>query len=347
MTPNLSFLIPVYNVERYLDDCLKSVLPAIQAGDEIILVNDGSEDASSCLCDAWQQMHPAVISVIHQANQGLSAARNRAFAASTKPYVYFLDSDDLLCHQAFLKARSALKLHDPDILTCDALIWHEGTPRDAESRVAHSLPEGLAPNVETALLSTFRDNFLSASSRIFKSSFLARWAPDIFPPGQYYEDNATIPRLVAGADRSVYVPVPIFRYRIRQGSITRSHTLQRCIDLGSSFKDVLPAMMSSRQGQAVERGANVLAFKHLVQAVRNASEIRPLQRNHIDTTITHGLSTLTLSNQELINELQQAPKHRRLLDHAKGMLQHRWRYVSVRMAISRWKQFLEAFRSVR
>lgn len=344
MTPNLSFLIPVYNVESYLDDCLNSLLPAIQAGDEIILVNDGSKDASGSLCDSWQHAHPALISVIHQSNQGLSAARNRAFAASTKPYVYFLDSDDLLCHQAFLEARSALKVHDPDILTCDALIWQDGTPAGAELRVVHSLPAGLAPSRETALLSTFRDNFLSSSSRIFKHSFLTRWAPDIFPPGQYYEDNATIPHLVAGAGRIAYVPAPIFRYRIRQGSITRSHTVQRCIDLGSSFKDVLPAMVAGQQGKTVEGAANALALRHLVQAVRNASQIRPLKRAHIDTTITHGLSTLTLSNQELINELGKSREHRKLLGHARGMLLHRWRYVSARMAMARWKQLLDAFR---
>ncbi len=344
MTPSLSFLIPVYNVENYLDDCLKSVLPAIQPGDEIILVNDGSKDASGDLCDSWHQMHPAIISVIHQSNQGLSAARNRAISASTKPYVYFLDSDDLLCDQAFLEARSKLKLHDPDILTCDALIWHEGTPCEATSRVAHSLPEGLVPNVETALLATFRDNFLSSSSRIFKRSFLAQWGPNIFPPGQYYEDNATIPHLVAGAERIAYVPAAIFRYRIRQGSITRSHSVQRCIDLGSSFKDVLPAIVASQQGKTVEDVANVVAIKHLVQAVRNASQIRPLKRAHIDTTITHGLSTLTLSPQDLINELGKSREYRKLLGHARGMLLHRWRYVSVRMAMARWKQLLEAFR---
>ena len=344
MTPHLSFLIPVYNVESYLDDCLNSLLPAIQAGDEIILVNDGSKDASGSLCDSWQQAHPALISVIHQPNQGLSAARNRAFAASTKPYVYFLDSDDLLCPQAFLEARSALQIYAPDILTCDALIWQDGTPAGAELRVVHSLPAGLAPSRETALLSTFRDNFLSSSSRIFKHGFLTRWAPDIFPPGQYYEDNATIPHLVAGASRIAYVPAPIFRYRIRQGSITRSHTVQRCIDLGSSFKDVLPAMVAGQQGKAVEGAANALALRHLVQAVRNASQIRPLKRAHIDTTITHGLSTLTLSNQELINELGKSREHRKLLGHARGMLLHRWRYVSARMAMARWKQLLDAFR---
>lgn len=344
MTPNLSFLIPVYNVESYLDDCLNSLLPAIQAGDEIILVNDGSKDASGSLCDSWQQAHPALISVIHQSNQGLSAARNRAFAASTKPYVYFLDSDDLLSHQAFLEARSALQIHAPDILTCDALIWQDGTPAGAELRVVHSLPAGLCPSRETALLSTFRDNFLSSSSRIFKHSFLTRWAPDIFPPGQYYEDNATIPHLVAGASRMAYVPAPIFRYRIRQGSITRSHTVQRCIDLGSSFKDVLPAMVAGQQGKAVEGAANALALRHLVQAVRNASQIRPLKRAHIDTTITHGLSTLTLSNQALINELGKSREHRKLLGHARGMLLHRWRYVSTRMAMARWKQLLDTFR---
>ena len=103
-------------------------------------------------------------------------------------------------------------------------------------------------------------------------------------------------------------------------------------------------MVSSRQGQVVERAANVLALKHMVQAVRNASQIRPIKRDHIDMTITHGLNTLTLSPQELLNELSKSREHRKLLGHARGMLLHRWRYVSVRIAMSRWKQLLETFR---
>ena len=90
----ISIIIPVYNVENYLRECVESVCK-LRTPAQIVLVNDGSTDNSGALCDALAA-EDARIKVIHQENGGLSAARNTGIRNSTGDYVMFLDSDDFL-----------------------------------------------------------------------------------------------------------------------------------------------------------------------------------------------------------------------------------------------------------
>lgn len=339
----LSFLIPVYNVKPYLDACLRSILPALLPGDEVILVNDGSTDGSGELCEQWHARHPDLIEVIHQPNQGLAATRNRALAQASSDYVYFIDSDDLLCAGTFGKARTELSASRVDILTCDAWIWYEGRPNDEMTRVKHSLPVGVAQAKEAFLVATFRDDFLSSSSRIFRRDLLTDMGTELFPRGKTYEDNATVPRIIMAATNVGYLPMPAFKYRIRQGSITQQHTVQRCLDQGSSFKTVLPLVSQGRFGQAVEREANLLAVKHLVRAVRNAAFIPSPRAADVECIINAGLATLTLPTQDLLDTLSSRGQ-RDLLRHLRGMISHRKRYIAMRTLAARWRHWRTVLR---
>lgn len=90
-----SVIIPVYNVEKYLQECVDSVLNQSYQDFEIILVDDGSTDQSGIICDDYQDNHSSVM-VIHQANKGVSAARNTGVRVASGEYLYFLDGDDLM-----------------------------------------------------------------------------------------------------------------------------------------------------------------------------------------------------------------------------------------------------------
>lgn len=91
----ISVIIPVYNVEEYLEECIESVLKQTYTNYEIILVDDGSTDNSGSICDCYERKYTN-IKVIHQKNGGLSAARNLGLKAAEGVYVYFLDSDDYI-----------------------------------------------------------------------------------------------------------------------------------------------------------------------------------------------------------------------------------------------------------
>jgi glycosyltransferase involved in cell wall biosynthesis len=91
----VSVVIPVYNVERFLPECIDTVLGQSYSHLEVILVDDGSTDSSGALCDRYAEQD-ARVQVIHQENAGVSAVRNRGLDAATGVYVYFLDSDDYI-----------------------------------------------------------------------------------------------------------------------------------------------------------------------------------------------------------------------------------------------------------
>ena len=91
-----SVLIPVYNTEKYLEDCLRSVLNQTYQDFEIIVVDDGSTDSSGLICDNYQKAYPEKIKVIHKENQGLISARRVGIANASGDYCIFVDSDDYI-----------------------------------------------------------------------------------------------------------------------------------------------------------------------------------------------------------------------------------------------------------
>ena len=103
--PEISVIVPVYRVEKYLNDCIDSILAQTFADFELILVDDGSPDSCPALCDA-AAAKDSRIRVIHQKNRGLSGARNAGLDIARGRWAAFVDSDDMLLPQALEKAHS-------------------------------------------------------------------------------------------------------------------------------------------------------------------------------------------------------------------------------------------------
>ena len=93
--PKISVIVPVYNVEKYLRECLDSILVQTFTDFELILVNDGSQDSSGAICDEYAGKDKR-ITIIHQENQGQAAARNNAIAIAKGEWIHFVDSDDVI-----------------------------------------------------------------------------------------------------------------------------------------------------------------------------------------------------------------------------------------------------------
>lgn len=116
-TPLISVIIPVYNVEKYLHRCLDSVIAQTYQNLEIICVDDGSIDESGRICDQYA-VRDARIKVIHQENQGLSAARNRGLDAAEGEYIAFVDSDDYILEDMYKKMLDKLLNYNVDLCVC-------------------------------------------------------------------------------------------------------------------------------------------------------------------------------------------------------------------------------------
>ena len=114
----ISVIVPVYNVEKYLDKCIQSIVDQTYTNLEIILVDDGSPDNSGAICDEWAEKDNR-IKVIHKANGGLSDARNAGLDIATGEYIAFVDSDDYIELDFYDKLYNVIKATNCDISICN------------------------------------------------------------------------------------------------------------------------------------------------------------------------------------------------------------------------------------
>lgn len=114
----VSVIIPVYNVEKYLRECVDSVLAQTYENIEVILVDDGSPDSCPAICDEYAA-HDARVRVIHQENRGLSAARNAGLSIAVGAYVAFVDSDDVISPIMYEQLVTAIESENADMAVCE------------------------------------------------------------------------------------------------------------------------------------------------------------------------------------------------------------------------------------
>lgn len=115
--PLISVIIPVYNVDQYLEQCINSVLKQTYPNIEIIFIDDGSTDLSGVICDKFEKEYDNII-VIHQSNQGLAGARNKGIDVSNGKYIGFLDSDDWIEPDMYDTLYNLIEKYDADISSC-------------------------------------------------------------------------------------------------------------------------------------------------------------------------------------------------------------------------------------
>ena len=118
----VSVIIPVYQVENYLERAVDSVLAQTLEEKEIILVDDGSWDNSPQICDRYARDYPELIRVIHKKNEGLGMARNTGVQAAVGEYVAFVDSDDAVEPEMYAEMYEKAVEEDCDIVMCDVRI---------------------------------------------------------------------------------------------------------------------------------------------------------------------------------------------------------------------------------
>lgn len=120
----ISIIIPVYNGEKYLNRCIASIVKQTHPDWELILIDDGSQDTSNAICDAWAEKDSR-IKVIHQQNRGVSAARNAGLDMATGEFIGFVDADDEIAPETYEVALAQMDEHD--IVMWDAMtVWSDG-----------------------------------------------------------------------------------------------------------------------------------------------------------------------------------------------------------------------------
>lgn len=229
-SPSVTVIVPVYNVARFLSECLDSLLLQTFRDFEIVAVNDGSTDDSGDLLARYAAEYPGVVRVFSKPNGGLGDARNVGIERARGEYLSFVDADDTVepTFLAELFARAAAT--DADLVLCGILnVFDDGTP-------AAYLPEpdmsvfGSSLSEEPRLL--YRVD-ASACNKLYARELFTRTGIR-FPVGLAFEDLPTVYRWLAFANRVEKVDEPLYLYRRdRSGSITSESA--RYLELVTAF----------------------------------------------------------------------------------------------------------------
>jgi glycosyltransferase involved in cell wall biosynthesis len=210
----ISVIVPVYRVEKYLEECIDSIIGQTYPFLEVILVDDGSPDGCGAICDRYAQKDPRVI-VVHQRNSGAAAARNAALRLATGACIAFVDSDDYLEPDAYEKLMEGMLRWDADIV--------QGKLRNVYvngSEIIFGGGETVCFSAE-AYLARFTGDWTCALSpdKLFRRHVLE----DVFyEEGHLIDDEFFTYQAVMNAGKIVCIPDVVYNYRQRASSVMKS-----------------------------------------------------------------------------------------------------------------------------
>lgn len=226
----ISVIVPVYNMEQYLERCVNSIVDQTYRNLEIILVDDGSTDRSPRMCDEYAQKDGR-IKVVHKVNGGLSDARNAGLQAATGTYIGYVDSDDWIEPQMYQRMYEACIEHQAQVaVCCYAKIYRDHVDREGNGQVTVFDREGilkayLADQPEYVV-------YNSVWSKLFAREVVEGV---LFPVGKNSEDIMYTTKAFCKLEKAVYIDECLYDYVLdREGSIMNVNRTQRM------FQDEIP-----------------------------------------------------------------------------------------------------------
>ena len=218
----VSIVVPIYNVEKYLEECIQSVLGQTYSNLEIILVNDGSTDSCGKICECYKKQDSR-IQVLHKKNGGLADARNEGVKIATGEYLIFVDSDDYIDEKAVEVLLTKAEETGSDIIIYDMVkVSEQGEFLEAIKYIKSQEAVFSVNSNPRALFEATP----SSCNKCFRREFWEREGFE-FPLGMYYEDLGTIPKLMLKAEKISYVEEGLYYYRTREGSIMHQKNYEK------------------------------------------------------------------------------------------------------------------------
>ena len=236
LSEKISIIVPVYNVNEYLDRCLYSIVTQTYKNLEIVIIDDGSTDGSGEKCDEWAQNDTRII-VFHTPNGGLSNARNIGLSLASGNYIGFVDSDDWIAPNMYQEMLDAIVNTNADMAICKFL------PVTIESQSVEGYPEKACSNhqyvysredVFTELLNNTLTNHVWC--KLYKKNLFNEIR---FPVGKYYEDSYVFYQLVWASNRIATLPKCFYFYFQRKNSISSAKFDLKQLDLYYGYSQML------------------------------------------------------------------------------------------------------------
>lgn len=217
----VSLIVPVYNVEKYLEKCVQSIVRQSHDNIEIILIDDGSTDSSGVMCDYFANLDQRV-KVLHKKNGGLSSARNMGIKYSTGSYIAFVDSDDYISPNFVECSLELCKKHNAQISILKMLSVQEDYNSYDINKVESSILMSSEDAIKESLLQ--KKFSCSASGKLFKRNIVE---DVLFPEKKLSEDLAVCHVFFDKADRIIFSNQIGYYYRQRAGSIMHKFNINR------------------------------------------------------------------------------------------------------------------------
>ena len=244
----ISVIVPVYNVEPYLSQCVESILCQTYSDLEILLVDDGSPDRCGQICDEYAKQDCRV-KVFHTRNEGLSAARNLGLQNAKGEYIGFVDSDDWIEPEMYEVLLKGLEETESNVCVCGfcqepGTIKKDFQPEEAVYQDVNALKALLEEKI----------NYNVWNKLYRREMFQDRF----FPVGKNYEDIAIMHRIMYEAGRVIIIPNVEYHYRVRSGSITKTYTAKNLIDHADAYLSSYSFLTGIKNGRMLVQHQELL-----------------------------------------------------------------------------------------
>ena len=224
--PQISIIVPVYKVEKYLDRCINSILNQTFRDFELILVDDGSPDNCPQMCDRWQEKDSR-IRVIHKANGGLSSARNAGLKIAKGDYIGFVDSDDWILPTMYESLYSLIVKYKGDMAVC----------KHTKCKEKEFVPDKKAPIESPEINIRNREEglkyyFLKDPYSVWNKLISSRIAKGLhFPEGRINEDVWACYYLYCKSEKTIFTNAQLYCYFVNESGITHHAFRRQDLDL--------------------------------------------------------------------------------------------------------------------
>lgn len=217
----ISVIVPVYNVEQYLERMLSSLLKQTYYNLEIILVDDGSTDNSGKICDEYKSIDKR-IKVVHQKNSGVSVARNTGIELATGDYIGFVDSDDVVCESMYERLYNNMVNNNCEISVCSYDTFDKVPQFECIEGVnMFSFEDAIKDIISDGVITNFLWN------KLFKKNLFDGIK---FPEGKIYEDMYVMPKLLERASKLCFDNSKLYGYFVRQNSYVNTYNKRKNIN---------------------------------------------------------------------------------------------------------------------
>lgn len=285
MNKLVSIVVPVYNVDKYLDKCINSIINQEYKDLEIILIDDGSTDESGKKCDLWAKKDNR-IRVIHKENGGLSDARNVGIDNAKGYYISFIDSDDFISEQYIQELYENIINTESDISICNPYYYYE---QDDNTKIVErykiKIDRIVGNSIDMTKVLLYQKYFdTSAWGKLYKTELFKK-NKIYYPKGKLYEDIATTYKVFLKAKKIVFINKNLYFYRQRSDSIMSSKFNKKEMDYINNaqemMKDLSQLNIEMINKAAISRflSTNFAIYRKIPNSKSYTNEIKKIKDN--------------------------------------------------------------------